>query len=397
MNEVEWMPMPQMLKKETAGFSLTIGLPAERHQHENRVALTPAEVNELVEMGYTVIVERNLGQGTCFSDHQYSEAGAVMTSSHGEALFADVVLRVSPPDADELDLMKPQSALITSVAGVAKDERYLRTLLSHKITAIAFEYIQSAADNFSLNALLQEIAGFNAVMTAAALFSDNVESQGRTLCGVAGIPPAKILILGSNAAAAAAADTASKLGAQVEVLGKSLPELNMLIKRVKTPLATDMLTWETVAESLPEADVVICTFQFIDTAPPILIPAEMVSKMNPNAVIIDLSINCGGCFETSRPTTLRHPTYQEYQITHYCVPNITATTPQTTSLIISRFLCDALQQIKDEGGIENFLSLDRAWLNGVYTYKGYITNLNISKIHNLPFKEINLLMAIFNK
>jgi len=217
------------------------------------------------------------------------------------------------------------------------------------------------------------------------------------LCGVAGIPPAKILILGSNAAAAAAADTASKLGAQVEVLGKSLPELNMLIKRVKTPLATDMLTWETVAESLPEADVVICTFQFIDTAPPILIPAEMVSKMNPNAVIIDLSINCGGCFETSRPTTLRHPTYQEYQITHYCVPNITATTPQTTSLIISRFLCDALQQIKDEGGIENFLSLDRAWLNGVYTYKGYITNLNISKIHNLPFKEINLLMAIFNK
>jgi len=395
--EVEWLPLPELLKKETADFSLTIGLPTEREQNERCVALTPTDVNELVEMGYKVIVERNLGVGTPFSAHQFAEAGATMTSNRSEVFFTDIVLRISPPDLEEIALMKPQSTLITSITGVAKDEKYLRALLNHKITAIAFEYIRTATDNFSLHNLLQEIAGFNAVMTAASLFSDGVDSQGRTLCGLAGIPPAKILILGSNTAAVTAADTASKLGAQVTVLEKSLSELNTLLKTVKMPLATDILTWELLSDALPDADIVICTFQFFDTAPPILIPAEMVSKMKQNAVIMDLSIHCGGCFETSRPTTLKHPTYQEYDVVHYCVPNITATTPQTTSLIISHFIFEALQKIKFEGEIDNFLRLNTAWLNGVYTYKGYITNLNINKIQNLPFKEIELLMAIFNK
>ena len=395
--EVEWLPLPELLKKETAGFSLTIGLPAEENQHENRIALTPTEVNKLVETGYQVIVERNLGRGSSFSDHQFSEAGAVMTSSHGEALFADIVVRVSPPDVGEIEVMKPQSLLITSIIGVAKNEKYLRALLNKKITAIAFEYIQPTADNFSLCGVIQELTGYTSVVTAASLFSDNVEGQGRTLHGWAGIPPAKILILGSNTIAAAAADTASKLGAQVKILGQSLSELNTLLKTVKTPLATEILRMETLSEALSEADIVIGAFQFIDTPPPLLVPAEMVAKMKQNAVIVDLSMNCGGCFETSHPTTLAHPTYQEEEVTHYCVPNITTSASQTTSLIISYFISEALEKIKFEGGPDNFLSLDMAWLNGVYTYKGYITNLNISKIHNLPFKEINLLMAIFNK
>jgi len=122
-----------------------------------------------------------------------------------------------------------------------------------------------------------------------------------------------------------------------------------------------------------------------------------VDKMKHNAVIMDLSVNCGGCFETSQPTSLKYPTYRECDVIHYCVPNITASTPKTTSLVISRFISDALKKMRIEGGTENFLNLNLAWLNGVYTYKGYITNLNISKIFDLPFKEINLLMAIFNK
>ena len=397
MNEVEWMPLPKLSKKETTDFSLTIGLPAEQNQHESRIVLTPAEVNALVEMGYTVIVERNLGQGRFFSDHQYAEAGATMTSSHSEAFFADVVIRVSPPNLGEIELMKPQSILITSITGVAKEEKYLRALLNNKTTAIAIEYIQTATDTFSLYGMFQEIAGYAAVMTAVALLSDNIDGQGRTLCGFAGTPPAKALILGSNAIATTAAETASKLGAQVKVMGKSLSELHLLMKTAKTPLATDIITWESLQESLSEADVVICTFQFIDVSPPILIPAEMVSKMKPNSVIVDLSIDCGGCFETSQPTTLKHPTYLEYDVIHYCVPNITATTAYTTSLIISNFIFAALQKIRTEDGMENFLRLNTAWLNGVYTYKGYITNLNISKLHDLPFKEMDLLMAIFNK
>jgi alanine dehydrogenase len=391
------MPLPELLKKEATTLSLTIGLPVEMNQNETCIALTPAEVNELVEFGYKVVVERNLGWGTCFSDHQFAEAGATMTPSHSEAFFADIVLRVSPPDLGEIELMKSQATLITSVAGVAKNEKYLRALLNKKITAIAFEYIQTTVDSFSLNTLLQEIAGFTAVMTGVSLFSDGTEGQGRTLCGFAGMPSAKVLILGSNTIAITAVDTASKLGAQVKVLGKSLSELYTLIKTVKTPPITDILSWKLLLESLPEADIVICTFQFIDTTPPILIPAEMVAGMKQNAVIMDLSINCGGCFETSQSTSLKHPTYLEGDVIHYCVPNITATTPQTTSSVISRFVADALQKMKNDGGIENFLNLDPAWLNGVYTYKGYITNVNINKIHNLPFKEINLLMAIFSR
>jgi alanine dehydrogenase len=397
MPQVEWMPLPELLKKEATTLNLTIGLPGEMNQNETCIALTPAEVNELVELVYKVLIERNLGWGTCFYDHQFAEAGATMTPSHSEAFLTDSVIRVSPPDLGELELMKPQATLITSITGVAKNEKYLRALLNKKITAIAFEYIQTTADSFSLNALLQEIAGFTAVMTGASLLSDGIESQGRTLCGFAGTPPAKVLILGSNAIAINAADTASKLGAQVKVLGKSLSELYTLMKTMKTPPVTDILNWKSLAESLPEADIVICAFQFIDIAPPILIPAEMVAGMKQNAVIMDLSINCGGCFETSQPTSLKHPTYLEGDVIHYCVPNIMATTPQTTSSVISRFIADTLQKMRDDGGIENFLTLDPAWLNGVYTYKGYITNANINKIHDLPFKEINLLMAIFNK
>jgi len=214
---------------------------------------------------------------------------------------------------------------------------------------------------------------------------------------LAGIPPAKVLILGSNTAAIAAADTASKLGAQVKVLGQSLSELNTLLKMVKMPLATEILHWEILSENISDADIVICTLQFIDVASPLLVPAEMVSKMKENSIIMDLSMNCGGCFETSHPTILSRPTYQEEDVTHYCVPDITASVSQTTTLMISYFIFEALQKIKDEGGTDNFLSLNTAWLNGVYTYKGYVTNLNIRKIHDLPFKEINLLMAIFNK
>jgi alanine dehydrogenase len=402
--EVDWMPLEKLLKKETTGFSMTIGLPAEHNQHENRVALTPEDVNTLVEMGFTVLTERGLGAGTRFTDHQFAEAGATMTSSHSEAFFADMVIRLSPPDLGEIELMKPQSALLTTIAGVAKNEKYLQTLLNNKITAIAIEYIQTPSgevsrntDACSLETMLQEIAGFSAVMTAATLFSDNVDGQGRTLCGFAGTPPAEVLILGSNAIAVTAADTALKLGAQVKVLGQSLSELFTLMKTVKTPPVTGILGWKSLSESLYSADIVIATFQFIDTPPPILIPAEMVARMKQNAVIMDLSINCGGCFETSQPTTLKHPTYQECDVIHYCVPNITAATPQTTSSVISRFIAEALQKVRDEGGLENFLRLNPAWLNGVYSYKGYITSLNISRIHNLPFKEINLLMAIFNK
>jgi len=396
MNKAEWIPLPQLLKEETTNFNLTIGFPVEHNQNESRIAITPADVNELVEIGYKVIVERNLGWGTHFSDHQFAEAGATMTSSHSEAFFADIVIRISPPDLGEIELMKPQTTLITSITGVAKNEKYLHALLDNKITAIAFEYIQSTADNFSLNALLQEITGFNAVITAAALLSDSIEGQGRTLCGFVGTPPAKALILGSNTIAVTAAETATKLGAQVKVLGKSLPELNTLIKKVNPQPVTDLLSWESLSESLPEADIIICAFQFIDTAPPILIPAEMVDKMKKNTVIMDLSTNCGGCFETSQPTSLKHPTYRECDVVHYCVPNITASTPQTTSLIISRFVADALQKMRIEGGTENFLSLNMEWLNSVYTYKGYITNPNIGKLHNLPFKEVYLLMAIKN-
>jgi len=293
-------------------------------------------------------------------------------------------------------MMKPQATLLTSIIGVAKNEKYLQALLNRKITAVAFEYIRPTA-GFSLHGALQEISGYLSVITAASLLSDNADGQGRTLRGWAGIPPAKVLILGSNDIAVAAADTAVKLGAQVKVLGESLSELNTLIKSVKTPIATDMLRWETVSEHLAEADIVIGALQFIDTAPPILIPAEMVAKMRENSVIVDLSVHCGGCFETAHPTTPDRPTYREEEVIHYCVPHITVTAAQTTSLMISYFIFEALEKIKFEGGTDNFLSLNAAWLNGVYTYKGYITNMNISKLHNLPFKEINLLMAIFNE
>lgn len=394
---VEWMPLEQPVQAEKAGSSLIIGLPCEQDRNESRIPLTPLEIKGLVEQGHKVIVERNLGVRTRYNNHDFAEAGAIITGNHSEAFFADIVIRVSPPDVGEIELMKTHSVLISSTKGIVKDEKYFRALINNKITAISFEHIQTNEGAYPLFDTIQEIAGNTAIIVATSLLADSLDGQGKTLSGFAGIAPSEVLVLGSNMAAVSAANTAIAMGACVKVLDRNVLELFNLRQKVRHQVYTETLNTETLPQALPKADVVICTTQFPESCPEFFISTEMVRKMKKGAIVIDLSIDCGGSFETSRPTTHANPVYSEYHVTHYCVPNITALVPNTASLAFSNFLAPALHRIKEEGGVDRFLIAEQAWMNGVYTYKGYSTNIEFSNFHNLPYKEIDLLMAIFNK
>lgn len=396
-SSTEWAPLEQPVQTTLSSRSFTIGLPAEQDRHESRIALTPSEVAALVEQGCKVIVGRNLGARTRYTNHDFAEAGAKITDNHSEAFFADIVLRVSPPDLGEIELMKTNAVLISSIRSVSKDEKYFRALLKNKITAISFEHIRTEQGDFPLFDTIQEIAGHTAIVVASSLLADSMEGQGKSLSGFAGIAPAEVLILGSNMAAFSAAQTAYGMGASVKMLDRCVLGLTRIREKARFPLHTDTLHRETLSAVLPRADVVVCTLQFTELRPEFFVPMELVRRMKKGAVIVDLSIDCGGSFETSRPTTHSDPVFKELNVTHYCVPNITALTPNTATLAFSNFLSPALQKMEREGGIDKFLLSDVAWMNGVYTYKGYSTNLEYSEVYGLPFKEIDLLMAIFNK
>ncbi|MDR0364573.1 MAG: hypothetical protein LBH92_06120 [Bacteroidales bacterium] len=393
----EWMSLEQPSPTGQVKRGFTIGLPAEQDRNESRIVLTPLEVSALVEQGHKVIIERNLGARTCYTNQDFAGAGAIITENHSEAFFADIVLRVSLPDLGEIELMKSNAVLISSIKSASKDEKYFRALLKNKITAISFEHIRTEHGEFPLYDTIQEIAGHTAVMVASSLLADGIDGQGKSLSGFAGIAPAEALILGSNMAAFSAVNTAYGMGASVKILDRCVAGLSRIREKARFQLYTDTLNAETLSKILPHADIVICTLQFKESRPEFFVPVELIREMKKGAVIVDLSIDCGGSFETSRPTMHSDPVFKELNVTHYCVPNITALVSNTTTLAFSNFLAPALHKMGREGHIDNFLLSNLAWMNGVYTYKGYATNIEFSERYDLPYKEIDLLMTIFNK
>jgi alanine dehydrogenase len=390
------MPKEEMLEVGQNKCRLTIGIPRETSHQERRVALVPEAAHLLVQNGHSILVENNAGAASRFHDHEYNEAGAQIVYSEKEVYQADIVLKVAPPTVEELELMKEKQTIFSALHLSNQEQTYFRTLMRKKITAFAHEYIQDHFGSFPVRRTISEIVGNAAIMIAARYLSDPEYGKGNMLGGFSGISPTEVVIIGAGTVAENAARVALGMGATVKVFDDSIYRMRRLQVNIQNRLFTSILQPKVLLKALQTADIVIGAIHSVGGKTPVIVTEEMVQQMKAGSVIIDVSIDQGGCVETSRITTHQNPVFKKYDVIHYCVPNIASQAPHTASYALSNFFTPVLLNLGETGGADNLIRSDRGLCKGVYLYKGILVNKNISDLFNLPFQDIDLLLAAFH-
>lgn len=389
-------PQEEMLEVARQSSALVIGVPREVSGQENRISLVPDGVALLCRNGHQVLVEQGAGITAHFTDHEYSEAGARIMESSKEVYQADIVLKVAPPSPGEMELLRPKQTLISSIQIALQCEEYFKTLLSKKITALAFEFIRDRTKQLSIIRAMSEIAGSTSIFVAAEYLASPEYGRGKMFGGFTGINPSEVVIIGAGTVAEFAARSALGLGAQVKIFDNSVYRLRRIQNNLGRRVFTSILHPKMLLESMRTADVLIGALHTHEGRIPCVITEEMIRQMKEGSVAIDVSIDQGGCFETSRPTTHKSPVYKVHGVTHYAVPNIPSKVPHTASQALNNIIVPILLEMGSEGGIENLLKQDAGVRQGVYSFNGILTNQFISRIYNLPFQDIGLLMAAYH-
>lgn len=373
--------------------SLHIGLPKEVSLQESRIALTPDAVGILVRNGHEVWVEKDAGKGANLSDHEYSEAGAKIVHSPKEVYQANVILKVEPLVEEEFGFVKAGTTVISALNLPALEKQYFEKLNELKITGIGYELIEDKVGGKPIIRAMGEIAGSTVLLIAAEYLSTPNGGRGIIFGGITGVPPTKIVILGAGTVAEYATRASLSLGADVKVFDKHIYRLQRLKYSIGQNLYTSIIDSETLAEAIGRADVVIGTMRGDNGLSPMVVTREMVSKMKPGSVIIDVSIDQGGSFETSRMTTHKNPTFKYNDVIHYCVPNIPSRVAHTASTALSNVFLPFLLQTGTIGGIEEMIYANRWFMKGVYCHKGTLTNSHIARSFNMRYKDLTLLLA----
>lgn len=389
------LPKEEMLEVARKKSFLTIGIPRDHSLLENRIPLVPNAVGLLVKSGHRVLIETEAGKRAFFSDHNYSEYGAEIVESPAEVFNSDLILKVAPLTDDETVLLKTRQTLISSLHLSISNEEYIRKLIAKKCTAIAFEYLRDRTGAYPLRRSMSEIAGNAAVLIAAEYLCHPELGKGHMFGGFSGVPPTEVVILGAGTVGEFAAASALGMGATIKVFDNSVYKLNNLQSALNARIFTSVIQPEVLMKALKTADVVIAALHTHGGRTPYCITEEMVSQMKPGAVIIDVSIDQGGCVETSEPTDHKNPVFKKYDVLHYCVPNIASRVPHTASYALSNYLTPILMSIGEQGGIANVLKEDAGSRRGVYLFNGIVTNSLISEKFNLAYQEIDLLMTAF--
>ncbi len=387
----ELLPQEEMLEIKKQKRELFIGLPKETYFSEKRVCLTPDAVSALCAHGHRIVVETGAGDNANYPDREYSEAGAKISYDIEEAFKCNIVLKVAPPSEKEIEYMNPQTILISSLQLKTQSKKYFECLAKKRITAVAFDYIKDEHDTYPIVKSLSEIAGTASLLIAAELMSGINKGNGLLLGNIGGVPPSSVVIFGAGTVGEYAARTALGLGARVKVFDNSISKLRKLQHSLNAPIYTSTLQPKSVAKALMRADVAVGAIRGKNRSP-ICATEKMVKKMKEGAVIIDVSIDRGGCFETSNVTTHETPTFIKHGVVHYCVPNIPARYARTASLSISNIFTPYLLNISDEGGFENAARFNKSLRNGMYFYHGILTNRTVADWFDIPFRDINLLI-----
>lgn len=385
------LPQEETLEIFKRKGELFIGIPKETAFQEKRVCLTPDAVFALVSNGHRVLLEAGAGDGANFSDKDYSEAGAEITNDTAKVFACPMILKVEPPSLEQIKLINPQTILISALQIKTQNKMYFEALASKRITALAFEFIRDSDGTYPAVKSLSEIAGTASVLIAAELLSDTKGGNGLMFGNISGVPPLEVVILGAGTVGEFAARSSIGLGANVKIFDNSITKLRRIQTHLGRPLFTSTLQPKNLTKALKRCDVVIGAVRGNNRSP-IIVSEAMVQCMKKGAIIIDVSIDMGGCFETSEVTSHKQPTFIKHNVIHYCVPNIPARYSRTASVSISNIFTPYLLKIAEDGGIENSLRFDRGLKNGLYFYHGILTSKSVGEWFDLNYSDINLII-----
>ncbi len=388
------MPQEEMLEIRRKGKKITIGIPSDSKKVESRIPLTPEGVELLVSYGHDIYLESNAGKASNYSDEEYRKSGAFVVSKREEVFQCDIVLRVAPFDDEDIDLLRGNQTIISNLQLNSHCQESISKLMRKKVTAIAYEYLENEDNCLPVVQLMSQLAGSASIMVGAEYLSKSRNGKGVLLGGVTGISPTELVILGATTAGEFAARAALGFGASVKIFDNNISKLRRIEERLGHQVFTSVLYPNVLKKALRSADVVLGALS-MNSAPDFRVSKEMVSKMKPGSVIIDLSVSQGGCFETSRCTDLENPTYVEYDIVHYCVPNISSLVARTASIALSNVLAPIFLSIGEIGGIQNYIKSTKGFRKGIYIYNGILTNHDLGDKLHLPSKDIDLLLAVF--
>jgi alanine dehydrogenase len=387
------MPQESMLEVGRMNAKMDIGIPKEISFQENRVSLVPAAVAVLAANGHEIVVESNAGAASNFQDKDYSDAGARIAYSADEAFKASIILKVAPPTEDELNMMVPKQTLISALQITTQKKDYFEKLIKKKINGLAFDFIKDKSGIYPIVRAMSEIAGNTSILIAAEYLSNSNHGKGLMLGGISGVPPTDVVIIGAGTVGEFAARAAIGLGATVKIFDNSLYRLRRLQNDLGMRIYTSIIEPKELEAALSTADVAIGALRSEENRTPVVVTEQMVSHMKFGAIIVDISIDQGGCFETSEITSHTNPVFKKYGVTHYCVPNIASRVSHTASLALSNIFTPTLLEMGEKGGIENYLRINQGLRNGVYLYNGMLTHAYIGEMFDIPYKNLDLLIA----
>ncbi|MFT4839232.1 MAG: alanine dehydrogenase [Nonlabens sp.] len=385
------IPQEERLEITRTKKELFIGIPKETQHQEKRICLTPDAVAAVCAHGHRILIEKGAGLASNFTDQDYNNAGAELTTDTTKIFSCPTILKVAPPSLEEIKMIKPQSVLISALQLKTRDQNYFNKLTEKKITALAYEFITDDEGRFTAVNALSEISGVASILIAAELLSNGENRTGHLFGNITGVPPVDVVILGAGIVGEFAARTALGLGASVKIFDNSISKLRNVQNNVSQQLFTSTIQPKYLSKALRRCDVVIGALTG-ENRTPVVVSQTMVENMKKGSVIIDVSIDMGGCFETSEVTSHDQPTYTKLGITHYCVPNIPARYSKTASVALSNIFTPYILNIANDGGIEHAIRMDKGLKCGIYLYHGIVTNKSVGEWYNLPYSDVNLLI-----
>src|SRR6478752_6851967 len=385
--------LEETLDIKPKGARMHIGIPKEIAFQENRIALTPDAVSVLASNGHQVVIEHNAGEAAHFKDKDYSEAGAKIVYERAEVFKAPILVKSAPVVEDDLNFLQLNQLVISPIHLSVLKADLLQKMMEKRITAIAFENLKDDSGTYPIVRSMSEIAGSAVMLIAGQYLGSANHGKGVLLGGISGIPPTKVIIMGAGIVGEYAARAALALGASVKVFDNSVYRLKRLQNNIGFRIYTSVIEPRILSKQLKSCEVAVGALSSQTGRTPVVVTEEMVGNMRPGTVIVDVSIDRGGCFETSEVTTHEKPVVLKYNVIHYCVPNIPSGFARTASQAISNVLMPLLLEAADEGGFENLVWHKVHLRSGIYMFKGALTNFHLSQRFDLKYTDLNLLIA----
>lgn len=392
-NKSNYFPEESLLKEIISNPKLSIGIPKENEKVETRIPLTPEGIEMIVEEGHSVYIESGAGDSISYSDLQYSEAGAYIVENRDEVFSTDLIFKIAPPTIDELEMMHNRATLFSALQLINLSTEAIKVMMRKKMNVFAYDLIKDYQNNYPITNSISEVEGNTTIGVISDLMSSERGGKGIVLGGVAGITPTEIVILGASTSGIVAAKTAMSLGAMVKVFDHDINKLRKVQQYLGRQVFTSVIHPKVLIKALGSADAVIGNLRYINGSERFMISEDLVKTMKKGAIIVDLSIDQGGCFETSECRTISDPLYERHGIKHYCVPNISARVGRTASIALSNALAPLILKMGMQGSIQNSLTNDIGLRNGAYVYNGLMINHLIGSYYNIPSKSIGLFLS----